>query len=330
YIPVPTGQGNFTWRDDNGDGIQQLNEFYEAINFDEKNFLKVFVPTNQYVSSYSSNYLYRLNMTAPAKWRQKGGWRKQLSKFSSSTYYTIDKSSLRNDFSFRLNPLYGDIADSSLLFANANFRNSLFWNRQHSDYGLEYSYNQQSQKQLLSNGFEARKNLLHQLISRKNIGKAFTVRLASELLNRQSASDYLNNRNYEVRGYRLRPELAYQPSHNLRVTLSGAYGSKNNVKGAQEMSHNMEVALETRYSKVSNRTIQVNIRYNKIRYNADTNTPLAYEMLDALQPGNNYYWNVSYTQKLLNGLQLTINYDGRQSEKLPIVHIGRIQATALF
>src|SRR6478752_7493961 len=33
YIPVPTGQGNFTWRDDNQDGIQQLNEFYEAVNF---------------------------------------------------------------------------------------------------------------------------------------------------------------------------------------------------------------------------------------------------------------------------------------------------------
>ncbi len=27
YLPVPTGDGTHTWRDDNGDDIQQLNEF---------------------------------------------------------------------------------------------------------------------------------------------------------------------------------------------------------------------------------------------------------------------------------------------------------------
>ena len=32
FLPVPTGEGTHTWRDDNEDGIQQLNEFYLAIN----------------------------------------------------------------------------------------------------------------------------------------------------------------------------------------------------------------------------------------------------------------------------------------------------------
>ena len=36
FIPVATGEGTHTWRDDNGDGVQDLNEFYIAINPDEK------------------------------------------------------------------------------------------------------------------------------------------------------------------------------------------------------------------------------------------------------------------------------------------------------
>ncbi len=331
YIPVPTGQGNFTWRDDNQDGIQQLNEFYEAINFDEKNYLKTFVPTNQYVSSYSSNYIYKLNIAPPTSWKRKKGLKKQITKLSSNTYYTIDKSSLQNDLAFRINPFFGDIANNALLYANANFRNSLFWNRQSSSHGLEYNFSQQTQKQLLSNGYEGKRNMLHQLIARKNLGRTVVLRTFTDLINRQSSSDYLENRNYQVQGYKLKPELTIQPNNNIRFTIAGAYGRKHNLKNTPaELSQNYELNLETRYSKVSTRTIQVSFKYNKLQYNASTNTPLAYEMLDALQPGNNYYWNVSYTQKLLSGLQLTINYDGRQSGTQKIVHIGKVQATALF
>lgn len=334
YIPVPTGQGNFAWRDDNQDGIQQLNEFYEAVNFDEKNYLKTFVPTNEYISSYASNYIYKLNLTPPVAWRKKSSFiYKQLYKLSSNTYYTLDKSSLKNDFLFRISPFYGNLTDESLLYANANFRNSLFWNRQSSKFGVEYNFSQQLQKQLLSNGFEGKRNILNQIIARKNIGSKITLRAYGDLINRNSSSDYLENRNYEVKGYKLKPEFVIQPNNNLRLTLNVAYGDKTNEQSRgidPERSQNYELGFETRYSKVSSRTVQLSFKYNKLNYNAAINTPLAYEMLEALQPGDNYYWNISYTQKVLNGLQLTINYDGRQSGNLNIVHIGKIQATALF
>lgn len=332
YIPVPTGQGNFTWRDDNQDGIQQLNEFYEAVNFDEKNYLKAFVPTSQYVASYMSNYIYRLNLSPPAHWkRKKGFFFKQMQKMSANIYYTLDKSTLKNDLWQRINPLFGNLSDPFLLRANSSFRSSLFWNRQNSKYGLEHNFSRQTQKQLLSNGFEAKNNVLHQFIGRKNIGSKFTVRSYVDLLDKESLSDYLSNRNYRVKGYKLRPELVFQPSNSFRFTVAAAHGEKKNIEGLLgEVSQNRELAMECRYSKVSSRAVQLSFKYNKLLYKHSTNTPLAYEMLDALQPGDNYYWNLSYTQKILNGLQLTFNYDGRRSGSQAITHMGRVQATALF
>jgi hypothetical protein len=330
YIAVPTGQGNYTWRDDNNDGIQQLNEFYEAVNFDEKNYLKTFVPSSQYIAAYSSNYIYKLNINPPQAWSKKKNilWRK-LTKVSSNTYYTLEKSSTDNDLLFRITPWANKADNTTLLHVNSNFRNSIFWNRQNIRWGLEYTFQKTDQKQLLTYGFEGKYSQAHQFNLRKSLGKKHTLRTLVERTNRNSTSDYLENKNYTVLGGKIRQEWLYQPSNKLRIGLSLAFQFKDNPKGS-EYSQNKELGVETRFAKTSTRTFQASFKYNKINYNAATNTPIAYEMLDALQPGDNYYWNISYTQKVLNGLQLTLNYDGRKSALGKTIHIAKVQATALF
>jgi hypothetical protein len=60
------------------------------------------------------------------------------------------------------------------------------------------------------------------------------------------------------------------------------------------------------------------------------NSPIGYEMLDALRPGNNFTWSINWQEKLVNGLQLSFIYEGRKSEGSNIIHTGRMQASAFF
>ena len=74
----------------------------------------------------------------------------------------------------------------------------------------------------------------------------------------------------------------------------------------------------------------LNDEFSDIDFDGDSNTPVAYEMLEALQPGQNYMWNVILQKKILLGLQLSVSYEGRKSEGSDTIHIGRMQVSALF
>ena len=70
--------------------------------------------------------------------------------------------------------------------------------------------------------------------------------------------------------------------------------------------------------------------YINIDFSGNTNTSVAYEMLESLQPGKNYVWSVVWQKSLSSFLQLSVNYNGRKSNANNIIHFGGMQLRALF
>lgn len=127
------------------------------------------------------------------------------------------------------------------------------------------------------------------------------------------------------------PELAWQPTTNFRLSAFYGYSRKINTEsdiGEEAVIH--EVIGNLRVSKASSMSLDAFIKYSDIQFNGDSNTPVAYEMLEALQPGQNYSWNMILQKKILMGLQLSVSYEGRKSEGSDPIHIGRMQVSALF
>ena len=57
---------------------------------------------------------------------------------------------------------------------------------------------------------------------------------------------------------------------------------------------------------------------------------VAYQMLEGLQAGTNYTWNLSFQKKLTSYLDINFNYLGRKSEISKAIHTGNIQLRASF
>jgi hypothetical protein len=53
-------------------------------------------------------------------------------------------------------------------------------------------------------------------------------------------------------------------------------------------------------------------------------------MLEGLQAGKNYTWNVIFNKKLNSFLNLQLNYLGRKSENSKTIHTGNVQLRAVF
>ncbi|MBL0098549.1 MAG: hypothetical protein IPP46_20255 [Bacteroidetes bacterium] len=73
-------------------------------------------------------------------------------------------------------------------------------------------------------------------------------------------------------------------------------------------------------------------RFNlvKISYNAESNTSIAFEMLEGLKEGTNLTWGVNIQRNLGSSLQLSINYEGRKPAGLKTIHTGGAQVRAYF
>ena len=53
-------------------------------------------------------------------------------------------------------------------------------------------------------------------------------------------------------------------------------------------------------------------------------------MLEGLQAGKNYTWNLLFNRKLNSFLNLNLNYLGRKSESSKTIHTGSVQLRAIF
>ena len=65
-------------------------------------------------------------------------------------------------------------------------------------------------------------------------------------------------------------------------------------------------------------------------FTGNENSPVGYQMLEGLQAGKNFTWNLLFNQKLNSFLNLNLNYLGRKSENSKTIHTGMVQLRAIF
>ena len=333
FIQVPVGEGTHTWRDDNGDGIQDIDEFYIAINIDEKNYIKLFTPTDEYVLAYDNNLNYRIHTEMPRSWKGSNGVKNLLSRFSNSLSINL-KQKIANDDIFK-NLIFSksDVFAKDLLSYRENIRNTLFFNRADPRYGSEFLFYHFNNKQLLSNGYEARNNSKLQWMTRLRINRDYNVRMTLGKSMIESSSDFLTGRNYIIDSRSVGANIEWQPSSNFRISTNYSYSENINIAGIEpgdEKSAINEALVNVKFAKASDKNIDLTIRYTLIQFDGKENSPVGYELLKALKPGENLTWSLGWQQKLFSGLQVNIFYEGRKSGDLDVIHIGRMQVMAMF
>jgi hypothetical protein len=334
FFLVGAGQGTHYYQDTNRDGIQQKDEFFEAQTPEAqyRTYIKVFLPTDDYIVAFTNRFSYRLTLSAPRLWRDQPGLRSLLARFSTVSSVTLDRRTIDKSLSSRLNPFAFQTEDTLLLSLNKLLRNTLYFNRSNPIFGAELTVQQTQQKVLLSQGFDLRNLASQSVLVRRTLAQSFTGRVTTARNIRESISDYSSTRNFRLLIYEVTPEISYQPNSTLRFTGTYQRQDKRNTAGPDKDIRGVfdELGLETRVSQVSKRTVSGTARYVRVGFDDDQTSLVALEILNALRPGSNFTWNLNVEQRLSNGLNVTVAYDGRKPNGLAPIHTGRMQVSVLF
>lgn len=332
FIEVAPGQGSYTWKDYNDNGIKELNEFEISVFTDQAKYVKVFTPTNEFVKTFNNQFNQLVNLNAPAKWvTQKKTWKKLVSRFSNQTAYRIDRKTADSNLEDSFNPFNNLKFDSTLISLNSNLRSTFYFNRLDPKFGLDYTYQEPRNRQLLTNGFESRSNKSNAIRFRYNITRIF--QLSAEALQglKTNKSEYFNTRDFNINYTELEPKFTYQPNVSFKLILSFKYVEKvNNYNDSNNVVLNNNYGAELRFNEAGKGSFSAKVNYIKINYNSNANTPVAFEMLDGLVPGNNVTWNIGYQRTLANNMQVNFNYDGRKTEGNKTIHTGGVTVRAFF
>lgn len=330
FIQVNDGQGTHTWIDYNNDGVKDLGEFEIAAFADQGNYIRVFVPTNTYVRAYTNQFTTSLTLSPDRIWRSKTGLKKMISRFSNQTVYRINRKTSYEEGFQLLNPFIYNISDTSLVSISSSFRNTVYFNKTNSIFGLNYTYQENGSKVLLTNGFDTRLNTFHDVQLRWNLNKYFNIRMNNLLGRKKNASDYAANRDYFIDYFETIPVFSYQPNSAFRIALNGKYSQKENNSELAEKATIRDIGVDLRYNQVKKGSFSGRFNYINIDYNAALNSSIAFEMLEGLKTGNNFTWGLTYQRKVAKNLQVNFNYNGRKSEDSNTIHSGGMELRAFF
>lgn len=333
FLEVPAGQGNYSWKDYNNNNIQELDEFEQAVFSDQANFIKIFIPGNSFVPTFGNRFNQTLNIN-PGRLlaNKKGFW----SRWSNLSAIALERKNQGNNGLRFLNPFDLNLFDSSLVSTQGSLRNTLFYNRNNPNFGVDFGYQRSIQKNLLSGGFETRQQFDRQLKLRLNLLKDLNAEANVTQGERVQEADLFFRRNYRISQWEAQPRLNWTASSRLRVGLSYSYRDKQNAIRLELPGFESEkvvihdLSAELNYNMAGSSSVQFTFSQVSNNFQGDANTPAAFEMLQGLQPGSNQLWGATVFRKLASQLQLNFSYNGRKSATSKTIHTGQMQARLVF
>ncbi len=319
YIATNPGQGTHEWRDFNGDGLQQLQEFVPAANPLLANYLPFVRATGRFFPTIALSTTYTLRWTP----------QKRLSWLSTLTNLRLEQRQTAPDNRWTRYLPTPPRADTTLPQWNLALRQDFFLFRQspRGDQNFAFQYNL-SQQVPLSGLTQNRQRQLSSR-SRYNLSRSWGSELLIALLDRLSTAAAQPELNYLYTGWEVQPTLTFQPTGRWRTSLSLIYKHRRLRQPTPGQTHSYRLAFEQRYSWKAAAFVSLRIEPALYQVPPQLSPVLRFEVLDGLQEGRNLLIGLTINFPLSRYIELNAIYDGRFSARTP-VHSARLQVRANF
>ncbi|MGL4908550.1 MAG: hypothetical protein ACRC3G_04385, partial [Bacteroidales bacterium] len=332
YVEVGIGQGIYAWRDYNNNGIKELDEFEIAAFRDEASYIRIILPSNEYVQTYSGKFALQLALTPSLVWRQRKGIKGFLSRWSNNFSLSNEHKNLRGSFAQNANPfLQLALTDTSLVNQTLSALNTLGYLTRSGRTKIELMWQNTISKQLLANGFESQQSSTLRTMARHRILPELQLLASAEQGHKNQMAQYvIFDKNFHIQHYTLLSEAECTPTNLWRINGKYSFTTKNNTLATEQANlHNAN--LEASYNILQKGILRGNIGFTATKFNTeDTNTAVAYQMLEGYSKGSNITFGCGFRRIIANGLEVNIHYEGRKLSTNKVIHTGSAELRLLF
>ncbi len=170
----------------------------------------------------------------------------------------------------------------------------------------------------------------HQLTFDHKIKSQLLAHFTGEYNRRENRSENFNQRNFNLLHRGIKPKISYFWGENSRVNFYWSAAQKENTSGAREFLKQNNFGVSCTLAKADKMSLTAEINSINNKFEGSPFSSVAYLMLEGLQPGENYTWNLLWQKRINSFLDLNFSYFGRQSPDSPTIHTGSMQLRAFF
>jgi hypothetical protein len=327
YVQVDPGEGIYTWNDYNDNGIQELDEFEVAQFQDQADFVRILLPNQIFIKIRENRFGQSLTLN-PQRWNSKEGLLGILSHFYNTTSYVIDRKVRRANEDFNINP-FKDGGENQLGLV-LNFRNALFFNRGKQKYTTSYTYLSTATDNLQSLGLQSSRIKNHQLNFTHKFWESWLISARGITGTNESTSENFASRNYKLDSSEMNPKISYLLNSQTRFDVFYNFINKDNTVNGEESLGQQKLGVAFAYANAEKISLNGEFTYIDNNFTGSSFTPVAYQMLEGLQPGTNFTWTALIQKRITKYLDANLTYNGRKSETSTTVHTGSVQLRAFF
>jgi hypothetical protein len=326
YVEAGTGKGIYAWRDYNGNGVKELNEFEVAAFRDEASYIRVALPSREYVQTYTGKFSFQLSLLPAMLWQQRSGAQGFLSRLSSTLSLSNAHKNLRSSFAENANPFYGKpLGDTSVVSQSYTALGALAYLSPDARTKVELTWQGGKSKYLLVNGFERRQSSAVGLAARQRLADMLLLTAGAQREAKAYGAQYAQaGAAYDILHHSLSAGAELTPMMHLRVNAAYKFSVKENRAGAEAAQlHDAQAELTCNFPQKG--MAAGGFGFISTSLDGESNGTAGYEMLQGYGAGRNLTWSATLRRMLGKGLELSCLYSGRRLPDGKVVHSGSVE-----
>ncbi|MCS7212369.1 MAG: hypothetical protein NZ844_12170 [Chloroherpetonaceae bacterium] len=348
FFAVPLGRGNFIWRDRNGNGLREFDEFIPVtfigeVGDDNLQYILRTFPSDELFPTIDLRTSLRFRLR-PARFfsQRESLFEHILSALSSESLFRVEERSTERELSrIYLLDFSRFQNDSTTLVGAFTVQQDIFLFETELT-NLRLRFQQRSSLNQFSLGVERRLFVERSLRAVSRIGYSWGIELNFFSTLHRSFASALEGRDFGgisrqffISGIGLSADISYRPIQDLELGIRTSYEWREDTFPASRIGQAALATLNTQqlraiYSLRGKGRISAQLERTEATLSGISPFEAVFELTNGNPFGTTLLWRIDVDYRVSNFITASAGYDGRALPTGRIIHTGRAEVRAVF